>query len=163
MAERKDAEQEFVELLNEAKRNLQSLGNQLHIGGGAPFEAKCTNGRIMEIEKAANGLLGEDQRLIAKVGVDWVATLLAKNRDYGSSAWKAPVLCPGMLPGQALLCRMSDKIERIAKLSTTSAAVTSESLEDTVKDLGAYCLLWLTLIAKEASEREDELQDLNTN
>lgn len=84
----------------------------------------------------------EDQRRIAQVGLEFVATLLAKNADYGSSVWNAPVLKPTLDTGDAILVRMSDKVARIASLSVKDAEV-SESLEDTIKDLGAYALLWL--------------------
>jgi len=80
---------------------------------------------------------------IAEVGLDWIATLLAKNADYGSSVWDAPVLKPEMSLGDAIFVRMSDKIARIATLQSQQALVSSESLEDTIKDLGAYCLLAL--------------------
>lgn len=93
------------------------------------------------IRAALNGA-DEDQRRIAEVGLDWVATILAKNADYGSSVWHPPTLKPTLDAGDAILVRMSDKVSRIAKLSTSTAQV-GESLEDTVKDLGAYSLLWL--------------------
>jgi hypothetical protein len=39
---------------------------------------------------------------------------------------------------------MSDKIERITSLlSKDDPEVVDESIRDTVRDLGAYCLLWL--------------------
>lgn len=84
----------------------------------------------------------EDQRRIAEIGLEWIATLLAKNQDYGGSAWQAPALKPSLSTGDAILVRMSDKVSRIASLSTQEAQV-DESLEDTIKDLGAYALLWL--------------------
>ncbi len=83
-----------------------------------------------------------DQRRIAQVGLDFVSTLLAKNHDYGGSAWKPPILKPDLSSGAAILVRMSDKVERIGKLATSAAQV-EESLVDTVKDLGAYSILWL--------------------
>lgn len=82
------------------------------------------------------------QRRIAEVGLDWIATLLAKNADYGSSVWNPPVLKPDMAPEDAIFVRMSDKIARIASLQQSEAQV-DESLEDSIKDLGAYCLLQL--------------------
>ncbi len=83
-----------------------------------------------------------DQQRVAAVGLEWLATLLNKNSDYGSSVWKPPCLKPGMDPGDAILVRMSDKVSRIASLQSKEAQV-DESLEDTVKDLGAYAILWL--------------------
>ena len=97
-------------------------------------------------ELIANALRGgatEDQKRIAETGIKWLATLLRKNNDYGSSAWQPPVLAPQLGCGSAILVRMSDKVQRIATLSTKGAQV-AESLEDTVSDLGSYCLLWLS-------------------
>jgi hypothetical protein len=93
------------------------------------------------IRIALNGT-DEDQKRIARVGLEWVATLLKKNADYGSSVWKPPALKPSLSAGDAILIRMSDKVSRIGSLSTKGAEV-AESLEDTVQDLGAYALLWL--------------------
>lgn len=89
-----------------------------------------------------------DQQRIARVGLRWLTTILAKNHDYGSSVWKQPVLKPSLTAGDAILVRMSDKVSRIASLSTQPAQV-AESLEDTVQDLGAYALLWLARPQKE--------------
>lgn len=93
------------------------------------------------IKKALKGD-NEDQRRIAEIGLDWVATLLDKNHDYGSSVWKSPVLKPEMDLGDAILVRMSDKVSRIVSLQNKEAQV-DESLDDTVEDLGSYALLWL--------------------
>lgn len=95
------------------------------------------------VNSALRGHGGYDQQRIAATGIEWLNLLLAKNADYGSSAWKAPALCLGLPPGHAILVRMSDKIERIANLMVKDPEVAGESLEDSIKDLGAYCLLWL--------------------
>lgn len=89
------------------------------------------------------GNRGPDQQRIAQVGIDWIETLLAKNSDYGSSAWESPELAPECDANAAIRVRMSDKIKRIKSLLNKPPEVASESLEDTIKDLGAYCLLWL--------------------
>jgi hypothetical protein len=94
------------------------------------------------IEQAITGSRGEDQQRIAEVAIDWTATLLGKNFDYGSCVWKEGVLTPGMDPIAAIRVRMSDKIARLRNLLENNPEV-NESIEDTVKDLGAYCLLWL--------------------
>lgn len=91
---------------------------------------------------------GEDQAIIAKSGVATVALLLRKNADYGSSAWKAPALAPHLNPGDAMLCRMSDKVARIGTLSAGETPEVAESLEDSVRDLAGYCLLWLAFREK---------------
>ncbi len=49
-----------------------------------------------------------------------------------------------MNPGDAILVRMHDKINRIRQLIASGEThVTDESLRDTIGDLGAYCLLYL--------------------
>ena len=92
---------------------------------------------------ALTGERGDDQKRIAEVVVAWGDLLLSKNSDYGSSAWKQPVLAPGLDADAAMRVRMSDKIERISSLLQKGSAEVDESIEDTIKDLGAYCLLWL--------------------
>lgn len=84
----------------------------------------------------------DDQRRIAEQGLKVVALLLAKNADYGSSAWRPPTLKPQMDAGDAIMVRMSDKVNRIATLQNNVAQV-AESLDDTVRDLAGYSILWL--------------------
>jgi hypothetical protein len=98
-----------------------------------------------EITEAGEGKHGPDQERIAREGLRWLKLILQKNRDYGSSAWQSPVLCPSMPCSSAILVRMSDKIRRLGTLTTNNAhaSVANESLEDTMRDLGAYALLYL--------------------
>ena len=95
------------------------------------------------ITDAALGHLGADQEFIAIEGLRVVKLLLQKNRDYGSSAWQPPFLCPSVPVGEALLVRMSDKVRRISQLTQASPQVATESLEDSIRDLAGYCLLYL--------------------
>lgn len=96
------------------------------------------------VTDALHAALGEDQQRIALAGIEWIALLIRKNMDYGSSVWKPPILDHTMPAKSAILVRMSDKIERIRHLmgSPGSLQVIDESLEDTMKDLGAYALLY---------------------
>lgn len=107
--------------------------------------------RLQQALESANA----DQQRIARVGLHWLTTILAKNHDYGSSVWKQPVLKPSLSPGDAILVRMSDKVSRIASLATQPAQV-AESLEDTVQDLGAYALLWLARPQADESLTSDD-------
>jgi len=98
---------------------------------------------LERIRSALDGHYGQDQQLIAETGLRLVELLLRKNADYGSSAWKAPVLAPGMSPLDAIQCRMSDKVARIAGLAAGKNPEVSESLRDTISDLAGYAILWL--------------------
>jgi len=94
------------------------------------------------IEKAANGEFNEQQKRIAEIGQDWVATLIRKNLDYGGSVFQAPILAPDLPVDSAIRVRMSDKIQRLMTLlAGNKNLVQDEGIEDTFKDLGAYCLL----------------------
>lgn len=102
---------------------------------------------------------GADAYWIAQAGCGLVATLLAKNADYGGSAWQRPALAPHLDPGTAILCRMSDKIARLQTLLASALTPrVNESIEDTLRDLAGYCLLYLARPVEDpvgASHRED--------
>lgn len=93
---------------------------------------------------ALDGSRNQDQQLIADTALELLTTLLAKNSDYGSSVFKRPRLCPRLSPGEAILVRASDKLERLDKLSEQPAEVVGESWEDTLQDLGGYIILYFT-------------------
>jgi hypothetical protein len=95
------------------------------------------------IYDAISGLCGDDQQRIAIEGLRWLELILRKNSDYGSSVWQSPCLAPTMPVASAILVRMSDKVKRLASLAEKPAAVADESLDDTMRDLGAYALLYL--------------------
>jgi len=95
------------------------------------------------IRQAAAGQHGEDQKRLVTSGLEVVTTLLQKNSDYGGSAWQVPLLAPQLTPRQAIQCRMSDKVMRLAKLLSGEQAQVAESIEDTMKDLAGYSILWL--------------------
>lgn len=103
-----------------------------------------TEPMMSTIETALSGARGEDQRRIAQKGLEWLTTLLQKNADYGSAVWQKPVLTPNMTAATAILVRMSDKISRLQTLATHDPQIVGESFDDTISDLGAYSLLYLT-------------------
>lgn len=92
-----------------------------------------------------SGNLGTDAERIAHVGIQWIAGMIRKNVDYGSRIWERPVLAKHLEPGEAIKVRMSDKIQRLENLldGAKRALVADESVDDTFRDLGAYCLLYL--------------------
>lgn len=95
------------------------------------------------IRSAMDGRFTPDAQRIAEVGTAWVATIIRKNTDYGSSVWKPALFAPHLDPGTVILVRMSDKVSRINSLIQRGEALVNESLDDTIQDLGAYCLLYL--------------------
>lgn len=101
-------------------------------------------GDVSLLSQAWGGERGPDQEAIADAAIAWAATILRKNADYGSSVWSVPMLAPDMTAGDAILVRMTDKIHRIAALRSKGPEVKGESLEDSIRDLGAYCLLYLS-------------------
>lgn len=86
---------------------------------------------------------GDRAETIVCEGFALIALLLRKNADYGDSAFQSPILLPGTPPRDAIQCRMSDKIERLRKLIESRSSMVNESLEDTMRDLAGYAILWL--------------------
>lgn len=105
------------------------------------------------VDEAVLGRRGEDQEAIARYGLHVLATLIRKNTDYGSSAWKSPMLCPQLTARQGLQCRLSDKIQRLQTLlKSDDPMVVEESLEDTFRDLVGYGILWLACPEEDCGE-----------
>lgn len=140
MKDKIDTKDERISALEEHREELErqlcDARNRLRAQGKG-------DGHYGVLWEALSGERGSDQQRIAEVVAAWGSLMLRKNADYGSSAWRSPVLMPGLEPRSAILVRMSDKIERIGMLAKKEAEVRDEGLEDTIRDLGAYCLLWL--------------------
>lgn len=99
------------------------------------------------INDALYGDFGAGQQAIAETGVVWIETLLKKNKDYGSAIWKEPIMLAGLSAGDAILVRISDKVERCRHLLSDPdiSPECDESLRDSMADLGGYCLLYLAV------------------
>ncbi len=99
------------------------------------------------LDDALAGNLGDDAQRIASTGIQWTAGIVRKNLDYGSMVWSTPCLADGLDAGMAIRVRMSDKISRLQSLLSVKQQserhFKDESIEDTIADLGAYCLLYL--------------------
>lgn len=93
--------------------------------------------------QSLDGSRGADQERIAKVGLHIAATLLRKNRDYGSSVFAVPVLAPECTPAVGIRVRASDKVKRIRQLIESGEAEVPESIDDSFTDLGGYSILYL--------------------
>lgn len=114
-----------------------------------PFLKDEIKDQLSLLEKALSNARGEDQKLIAQLGLEWICLLLRKNNDYGSSVFHEPILAPEMSTLAAIDVRMSDKIARIRNLKGASTAeVKDETLDQTYMDLGACCLLRLVVREK---------------
>lgn len=112
--------------------------------------------KIYAIQSALNNNNGKAQRIIAEIGIDWLDLLLRKNKDYGDSIFRPMELTPDVAVDAAIRIRMSDKIARLRQLMNSSASVKDETVEDTVGDLGSYCLL---LLVQRQNPLEDDLDD----
>ena len=115
------------------------------------------NEDFIVLTSATKGERGPEQEAIANEIIRWGALLLRKNRDYGSAVWQSPLLAPDCDPGTAIRVRMSDKISRLSSLLSKKSEVNDESIDDTLRDLGAYCLLEL---ARPGRKQLDSTSDL---
>lgn len=92
--------------------------------------------------RIAEALRGKDrdQEAIARYFMELTERTLAKNHDYGSSVWRQPAMAPGVSVDDAIMVRISDKLERLKVLRTLGPQV-AESRADTLEDVGIYFLL----------------------
>lgn len=74
--------------------------------------------------------------------------LIAKNQNYGNSAFQSPVLLPDLPAEKAIFVRMSDKVARLAQLTSGEKDRVGESIEDTLYDLAGYCVLAIIAMRK---------------
>jgi hypothetical protein len=90
-------------------------------------------------------LNGVDAQRVAVFGLALVTKLLAKNADYGSTAFERPALASDVPVRKALMVRASDKVGRIANLAKSDkpAHLVDESIAETVGDLAGYAVLYL--------------------
>lgn len=84
-------------------------------------------------------------------------TLLAKHRNYGGSAFQAPILQPLLDPETAMKVRLSDKIARLQNLESGDQDAVGESRLDTLLDIAGYAILIRAYNQlKDAPKPEDE-------
>ena len=93
--------------------------------------------------------------------IDALAELLVrKNKDYGDAAMRSSPLAPELNSATAILVRMGDKIRRLQNLAATREKwVSTESFEDTVRDLAGYCILYLAAPKREYKPVHGEQDD----
>jgi hypothetical protein len=155
---------EFLRRINELERQCEQLKNRNNEQAATIRRyqnAVSTGGRFLDDEpktepQSRNAFgygfvlehpvgLAPSQRKIMQQCMALMTTLVRKNADYGDSAFKSPALMPSLSAVDAVAVRMSDKIARIANLSSTQRssgpAVVDESLIDTYLDLAGYAIL----------------------
>lgn len=89
--------------------------------------------RTRTINAALNGA-NPEQHAIAETGLEIVAMLLNKNRQYGSSAFAPARIFSKAGPVEQLLVRADDKLSRIR-------AGAADDDEDPILDLAGYLIL----------------------
>lgn len=98
---------------------------------------------ILEIN-VAEELCTEDVNNFATKATECIALYAKKNHDYGNSFEKG---CNDI--GQAYaLGRLYDKMNRLVNVSRSESEVKDESVEDTLKDLACYSLMYLAYLDK---------------
>lgn len=99
------------------------------------------------------------EEIVRQVFDDARDLCVRKNRDYGSSVFRTPILCEKVTASDAILVRMSDKVQRLQALATRPAEVVDETVEETMLDFGAYAFLWIALKKGAGDERSEAKQD----
>ena len=90
-----------------------------------------------------------------RISQDLANLYALKNEDYGDSFGRS-VEKYGLI---SALTRISDKFNRLESLILAhgNAKVSDESLDDTLKDLAAYCIM--TLVAREQQKEKETVLD----
>lgn len=69
--------------------------------------------------------------------------LVEKNRAYGDSIASEPLFAKGVNTETAIMVRANDKIKRLDNLLKNGGTENDETIDDTIRDLAGYCILWL--------------------
>ena len=143
--------------LNELQR-LAAIGyaeetRPVYPAGYGPDMRPLTKEKALELLTATLRDSKADRML--QMFLDAHATFEAKNGDYGD-AFSYTLKKHGDV---AALTRVTDKFLRIETLLTgRNAAVKDETVEDTIKDLGNYCFMWLMERQLMKEEHYDAMQ-----
>jgi DUF1009 family protein len=108
-----------------------------------PHERNTVEDNLRIITDALAGS-SQDQREIAFIGLQTIAVMVKKNRDYGSSVFNVGAISPDVSPEAGIRVRLGDKLSRINNLvNQPSNQQVAESITDTGHDASAYLLLWV--------------------
>lgn len=80
----------------------------------------------------------EFEEILHAIVSDIEQLLIKKNKDYGAKN----LLTFGNL---GILIRLSDKLERLKNHVLNNSELNNESLDDTLKDIAGYAIMWLVL------------------
>lgn len=89
-------------------------------------------------------LCTEDVNNFTNKAVECIELYAKKNHDYGNSFEKG---CDAIGPAYAT-GRIYDKVNRLVNVTKTESEVKDESIEDTLKDLACYSLMYLAYLDK---------------
>lgn len=108
------------------------------------FEFELVGGYITGKELADKMRAANSKSTIKKIANDIADLVEKKNTDYNSSFDKTLE----KYGPTAYFLRISDKLERAEQLTKNKALVKDEKLEDTLKDVIGYTLLYLNYMEK---------------
>lgn len=89
-------------------------------------------------------LCTEDVQRFVDEAASCIELYAKKNHDYGNSFEKG---CDAIGPAYAT-GRIYDKVNRLVNVTKTESEVKDESVEDTLKDLACYSLMYLAYLDK---------------
>jgi hypothetical protein len=91
----------------------------------------------------------DDAHEFLKHQVEQYKTYLSKNEAYGKSYKDYGAI--------GIIIRMNDKINRMKTITKSSVSINvgDESVRDSIKDLGCYCILALMELDRLESEQDD--------
>lgn len=99
-------------------------------------------------------LCTNDVETFAKEACSCVQLYAKKNHDYGNSFEKG---CDTIGDSYAI-GRLYDKINRVVNLNKNgNSEVREESIEDTIKDLACYSIMYLAYIHKKKRKKDDDI------
>ena len=108
---------------------------------------------LLEIN-IAEELCNESVINVAAKAKECVELYAKKNHDYGNSFDKG---CDAIGPAYAT-GRIYNKVDRLITITKTESEVKDESVEDTLKDLACYSLMYLAYLDKKRAADVPEVE-----
>lgn len=103
---------------------------------------------------------------IRHVFMELLVKVLRKNIDYDASAMKPPTMSPTTPVEDAMLCKMSDKVNRITTLASRGAHRADgvghevpETFQDAVQDLAGHALCMLAYYRRKRTTAETPVKE----